>query len=219
VENGHIEKVMELLRKESKKWENPYISDIAAKSPSYPFKILISCLLSLRTKDEVTEKAAEKLFSRAISPENMANLSLQEIEKLIYPVGFYRNKAKTIKKISEILYKKYNGKVPSTLQGLLSLPGVGRKTANLVLSLGFKKPGICVDTHVHRIANRWGYVKTKSPHQTEFALREKLPQKYWIEFNRMLVAFGKTICRPISPFCSRCPVERFCDKVGVTKRR
>jgi endonuclease-3 len=149
----------------------------------------------------------------------MLKLSAEEIEKKIYPVGFYKTKAKTILYLCQELLEKYGSKVPDDLDELLKLKGVGRKTANLVLTLGYAKPGICVDTHVHRISNRWGYVKTKTPLETEMALREKLPRKYWIEDNTLLVGFGQHLCRPISPKCSACPIEKYCDKVGVGKSR
>jgi endonuclease-3 len=149
----------------------------------------------------------------------MSKLPVKTIEKTIYPVGFYKVKAQRIKELCNVLIKKYNANVPDDLDELLKLKGVGRKTANLVITLGYKKPGICVDTHVHRITNRWGYVKAKTPEQTEFALREKLPQKYWLEINGLLVAFGQGICRPISPLCSKCDINRYCEKVGVTVSR
>ena len=149
----------------------------------------------------------------------MLKLSMVDLEKVIYPVGFYRTKAKTILNICNVLKEKYKSKVPKEIDELLKLKGVGRKTANLVVTLAFGKPGICVDTHVHRISNRWGFVRTKTPLQTERALRENLPEKYWVRYNSILVAFGQQICRPISPRCTVCPVEKYCDKVGVLKNR
>jgi endonuclease-3 len=149
----------------------------------------------------------------------MLRLSAKKIEKAIFPVGFYRVKAQTIREICRTLIDKYSGKVPDDIDELLKLKGVGRKTANLVVTLGYRKPGICVDTHVHRISNRWGYVGTKNPEKTEFALRAKLPKRYWIEYNDLLVSFGQHLCRPISPVCSQCPVRRYCDRVGVKVRR
>lgn len=213
-----IDKIIRVLKDTSREWGNPAVTEIARKTRS-PFRVLVSCVLSSRTKDEVTNKATKKLFQAANNAEKIASLPEERIEKLIYPVGFYRNKAKRIKELTQILTSTYQGKVPSDMNELLSLPGVGRKTANLVLTLGFGKPGICVDTHVHRITNRWGYVGTKNPVETESALREKLPSRYWIEFNTLLVSFGQKICRPLSPFCSRCPVEKFCEKAGVEKTR
>jgi endonuclease-3 len=180
---------------------------------------LISCILSLRTQDKTTGIASERLFKLAPDVKTMSKLPVKTIEKTIYPVGFYKVKAQRIKELCNVLIKEYNANVPDELDELLKLKGVGRKTANLVITLGYKKPGICVDTHVHRITNRWGYVKTKTPEQTEFALREKLPQKYWLEINGLLVAFGQGICRPISPICSKCDINRYCEKVGVKVSR
>ena len=184
-----------------------------------PFLVLISCLLSLRTKDEVTEGAGRRLFAVARTPQQMLSIPLPKIQKLIYPAGFYRTKARRIHQICHHLLGRFRGRVPETLEDLLTLPGVGRKTANLVMIQGHKKPGICVDVHVHRISNRLGYVKTRNPFETEMALREKLPRKYWMEHNALLVSFGQEICRPVSPWCSRCPVSGYCAKVGVTTRR
>ncbi|WP_457569293.1 endonuclease III domain-containing protein [Desulfurobacterium sp.] len=213
-----IDRIVEILERESRKWDVPVVS-LMSRHDRDPFKILISTILSLRTKDEVTAKASERLFKKADNPYDMVKLSEEEIEKLIYPVGFYRNKAKTIKEICKTLIEKYNGKVPDSLDELLKLKGVGRKTANLVVTLGFDKPGICVDTHVHRIMNRIGYVKTKTPEETEFALRKKLPKKYWKIINELLVALGQHICHPTSPKCSVCPIKDYCRKVGVKRSR
>ncbi len=217
-EQKRIEKIVETLKAALKKYGDPVVTKVAKEKRS-PYRVLISTLLSLRTKDETTLKASERLFKVADTPEKMLNLSKEQIEKLIYPVGFYHRKAEQILKISKILIEKYNGKVPDDLDKLLKLPGVGRKTANLVLNEGFGKLGICVDTHVHRISNRLGLVKTKTPEQTEFALRKILPEKYWIIFNTLLVTLGQNICTPISPKCSICPIEQYCPKVGVTKHR
>jgi len=213
-----INKFVSILENEYKKWNAPVITFIAIKGAS-PYEILISTLLSLRTKDEVTIEATIKLFKKANTPYEMLKLSKEEIEKLIYPVGFYPTKAGRILQISEILINKYNGEVPDTMEELLELPGVGKKTANLVLAEGYNIPAICVDVHVHRISNRIGYVKTKNPNQTEDVLRKKLPKKYWIIYNEILVAFGQTICRPVSPFCSKCPVIDYCKQIGVDKTR
>lgn len=180
-----------------------------------PFVVLFTTILSLRTRDAVTIKIAPKLFEKARNAKELTKLTETEIEKLIKGVGFYRNKAKTIKSISQILIKKYGGKVPDSLDELLLLPGVGRKTANLVLIEGFNKMGICVDSHVHQVSNRWGYVKTKSPDETEFVLRKKLTKKYWKNYNNLLVRFGQNICVPISPKCTICPLTDMCPKVGV----
>ena len=212
-------KVLDILEKEFPKWNAPVVSLMAKREHRTPFQILISTIISLRTKDEVTAEASERLFKLADNPYDMLKLSEEEIAKAIYPAGFYRNKAKTIKKISQILVEKYNGQVPDTLEELLKLPGVGRKTANLVLALSFNKPAICVDVHVHRITNRLGFVKTKTPEETELELMKKVPKKYWNKINDLLVAFGQTICKPISPFCSKCPVSQYCEKVGVDRHR
>lgn len=184
-----------------------------------PYQILISTILSLRTKDEVTHKASKRLFKKAATPEKMIKLSPEQVEKLIYPVGFYHTKARNIIEISKILIERYNGKVPDKIDKLLELPGVGRKTANLVITLGYGKDGICVDTHVHRISNRLGYVKSKKPFETEMQLRKKLPREWWIKYNDLLVAFGQTICKPVSPLCSKCPIENLCPKINVKKHR
>jgi len=194
------------------------ISFIGAKG-STPFEILMSTLLSLRTKDEVTLGATLRLFDHARTPRDLQALSKESIEKLIYPVGFYHTKADRLLAISRIILEQYDGNVPDDMDKLLALPGVGRKTANLVLAEGFGQPAVCVDTHVHRISNRIGFVETRTPEKTEFALREKLPRKYWIDYNEMLVALGQTICRPISPFCSRCPASGICPKIGVDRSR
>ena len=199
-------------------WNPPIITFIATRGAT-PYEVLISTLLSLRTKDEITCVAADRLLKVANTPEKMVTLTAEQIEKLIYPVGFYPTKAKRLIEISKILIEKYKGSVPDDIDTLLELPGVGRKTANLVLVEGHKIPAVCVDTHVHRISNRIGYVKTKNPDQTEFALRIKLPKKHWTRYNELLVAFGQVICRPISPFCSKCPVSEMCQKVNVDRSR
>lgn len=218
MKDSDIHRIVEILREAVKDWKQPIVTQIAERARD-PFRIFISTILSLRTKDEVTSSASERLFSLAKTPEEMLNLTEEEIAKAIYPVGFYRNKAKTIREICKILVEKYNGKVPDDLDELLKLKGVGRKTANLVITLGYNKPGICVDTHVHRISNRLGYVKTRTPEETEFALREKLPVEYWIEFNDLLVTLGQSICHPVSPRCSICPIREYCDRIGVKRSR
>lgn len=217
-EEERIKKIIEILRKEKEKWNVPIVT-LMSQTGSDPFKILVATVLSLRTKDEVTAKAAERLFQVADTPEKLLKLEEDEIASLIYPVGFYRRKAKNLKEIAKILLENYGGKVPDDLEELLKLPGVGRKTANLVVTLGYRKPGICVDTHVHRIMNRLGYVKTKTPEETEFALREKLPKEFWIEINDLLVSLGQHICHPTSPKCSQCPIEPYCPKIGVKRSR
>lgn len=213
-----IDKFVNTLKVEYKKWNAPVIT-MMSNQGSTPFEILISTLLSLRTKDEVTSVASKRLFKEANTPNLMIEKGEEVIRDLIYPVGFYPTKAKRIIEISKILLSDYDGVVPDDIDELLKFPGVGRKTANLVVIEGYGKDAICVDTHVHRISNRVGYVKTKNADQTEFALRKKLPKKYWILYNEMLVAFGQTICKPISPFCSRCMVTKLCKKVGVDKTR
>ncbi len=214
----NMERVLERIREEYVRWKEPVVTAMARRRRD-PFRVLISCILSLRTKDEVTKEASKRLFSVADTPEKMLELSEDEIAKLIYPVGFYNTKARNIREICKVLVEKYGGKVPEEMEELLKLKGVGRKTANLVLVEGFGKPGICVDTHVHRICNRLGWVKTRTPEETEMALRRILPERYWMDINRWFVAFGKQICRPISPLCSRCPVEELCPKVGVDRHR
>lgn len=181
--------------------------------------MLISCLLSLRTKDQATAQAAKRLFAVADNPQTLANTPVGKVETLIYPVGFYRNKARTVVEISRTLVEKYDGRVPSDIDELLTLRGVGRKTANLVVTEGFGLPGICVDTHVHRICNMWGYVQAKTPEKTEYALREKLPRRYWISFNKLLVTFGQNHCKPVSPLCSTCSILGMCPGIGLKKWR
>ena len=203
--NKFIENI-KILREEYKKWNAPIVTLISVQTKD-PYKVLISTLLSLRTKDEVTAKASYRLFEKADTPEKMVRLCEEEIQKLIFPVGFYKNKANTIIETSRILINKYGSKVPDSLDELLNFKGVGRKTANLVLALGYGQDTICVDTHVHRISNRWGAVSTKTPEETEFALMEKIPRKYWREINDLLVAFGQTLCRPIGPKCKECRVK------------
>jgi endonuclease-3 len=213
-----IHQVIAILRESARAWQ-PALVDGMGKQQRTPYQILIATILSLRTKDTLTAQIAPKLFGLANNPQAMLRHSPEEIAEVIYPVGFYRNKAKSILAISQKLIDDYGGNVPADLEALLKLPGVGRKTANLVLTAGFNKPGICVDTHVHRISNRWGYIQTKTPEQTEFALRDKLPQEYWIEYNGLLVSMGQNLCTPISPWCSRCPVSQFCERVGVERSR
>jgi endonuclease-3 len=211
-----IDRIVQILK-------DRYVNDSSAladvSTTRDPFRVLISCLLSLRTKDEVTAGAAKRLFTRAGTPEELVKLSTEEIETLIYPVGFYHRKAEQIREISRVLIDTYGSKVPDELEELLKLKGVGRKTANIVVTMGFNKPGVAVDTHVHRISNRLGFVKTKTPEQTEFALRELLPQRHWIVFNNLLVMHGQRICTPISPKCSVCSIAESCKRVGVVRSR
>lgn len=213
--NREISAVFRILKVAVKKWRLPAVGHYV----DTPFTVLISCLLSLRTQDKTTHAASERLFQLARDPQTMVGLPIAIIEKSIYPVGFYKTKSKNIKEICQILLSQYGGGVPDDLDELMKLPGVGRKTANLVVTLGFGKPGICVDTHVHRITNRWGYVQTKTPEQTEMALRQKLPRRYWLTINDLLVAYGQNLCKPISPLCSTCGIRRFCNQTGVTRFR
>ncbi len=212
MDNRVMAEVIRSLAEE--RWEVPAVSRLSREKPD-PFLLLVSTMLSLRTKDEVTAAASDRLFARAASLEEMMGLSEEEIAALIYPVGFYRVKARHLLEITRDLKERFDSQVPDTLEELLSLRGVGRKTANLVLALGFGKDGLCVDTHVHRISNRFGYVRTKNPRETEFALREKLPRTFWADYNTLLVAFGREVCRPVSPRCSRCRVVDLCGQVGV----
>jgi len=184
-----------------------------------PYRVLIGCVLSLRTKDEVSYPATERLFARAATPTEMLRLRSSTIARLIYPTGFYRRKAAQIREISRRLLDRFGGGVPDRIDDLLTLPGVGRKTANLVVTLGFGKPGICVDTHVHRITNRLGWIETRRPDDTEAALRRVLPRRYWIPINETLVRHGQQVCKPISPLCTACAVEKDCARVGVSRSR
>lgn len=213
-----IHEAMELLTEAVKQWRTPAVT-IVSQREGDPFKVLISCLLSLRTQDRTTGPASERLFALADTPEKMLALPAPTIESAIYPVGFYRNKAATILSLCRTLLDNYDGKVPDEIDELLKLKGVGRKTANLVVTLGFGKPGICVDTHVHRICNRWGYVETRTPEETESALRAKLPERYWLVINDLLVTFGQNHCSPVSPRCSTCVIAHLCDRRGVGKSR
>lgn len=183
------------------------------------FKILISCLLSLRTRDKNTEIASKRLFAVADTPQKIVNLPIKRLEKLIFSSGHYKKKARTLKHVSKALIKRFNSKIPETKEELLSIKGIGPKTANIVLGFAFRKLVLPIDTHCHRIPNRLGWVKTKSPEQTEHALKEILPKKYWKEFNGIFVLFGKTICQPISPWCSKCPIAEYCRRIGVKKSR
>lgn len=213
-----IHDVIKTLREEYKNWRTPAVT-IVAQCNGSPFKVLISCIISLRTKDEVTALASARIFSRAHTPEEMIRLSVDEISQQIYPAGFYRSKAGQIALLSKRLVEEFDGTVPDSIDELLEFKGVGRKTANLVMTLGFGKPGICVDTHVHRICNRLGYVSTKNPDETEMVLRSQLPAEYWIEINNLLVAFGRNHCHPVSPRCSSCKLFNVCVKIGVKASR
>ena len=207
-----------LLERELETKELPIVTKLAEEHRN-PFEILVSTLISLRTKDEVTAAATERLFALASTPEEMVGLAEAEIQKAIYPAGFYRNKAETIRQVCRELIDRFHSRVPDSIEELLTFRGVGRKTANLVVALGFNGAGLCVDTHVHRISNRIGYVRTKTPDDTEFALRAKLPAEHWSRYNTLLVAFGRNTCRPVSPLCSGCPIAAYCDRVDVKKSR
>jgi endonuclease-3 len=212
-------KKMVTILKRYLKDDVPVVTRIAQQERKDPFLILVGTLLSLRTKDELTEKVMERLVKRARTPEELLMIPLGELQKLIYPVGFYRNKSKVLTNVSRIITDTYQGIVPDSIDELLTIKGIGRKTANLVVTEAYGKPGICVDTHVHRISNRIGAVSTKNPHQTEEALRKILPKQYWIIYNALLVTFGKRICTPLSPRCSQCPIARLCAQRGVAKHR
>ncbi len=212
-----INDIVSILKRENKKYIVPIVTIVSMTKS--PFLVLISCLLSLRTKDKVTAEASNRLFKLADNPAKMLDLSTKNIEKAIYPVGFYKTKSKRIKEICKALLDDYDGVVPDEIDELLKFKGVGRKTANLVVTLGYGKLGICVDTHVHRISNRLGLVITKTPEQTEFALRKTLPQKHWLIYNDLLVTYGQNLCVPISPWCSKCKIFKYCKRIGVEKSR
>lgn len=218
MKDREIHEAIAILTRAVASWQTPAVT-IVSQREGDPFKVLVSCILSLRTKDQTTAAASERLFALAATPCSMAVLPLETIEQAIYPVGFYRNKAQQISEISRRLVAEYDSIVPDHIDELLTFKGVGRKTANLVVTLGFGKPGICVDIHVHRICNRWGYVTTKTPEQTEFALRQKLPKEYWLVINDLLVTFGQNHCTPVSPHCSTCMLYAFCERKAVGKYR
>ncbi len=218
MQNTDIHKCILVLRNVITKFKVPIVTEYA-QNEGNPFHILISTVLSLRTKDKTTSEASKRLLSVADNPKNMHRLTAKEIEKLIYPVGFYRVKAENIVLLCQKLLEDYGGRVPDEIDELLKFKGVGRKTANLVVTLGYNKPGICVDIHVHRITNRWGYVQTRNPEATEVALRAKLPSEYWIEINDLLVTYGQNLCTPVSPKCSECEIIEYCDQKGVERSR
>jgi endonuclease-3 len=214
-----MSRVVARLRREMPKWNTTALMAVAQAAGSDPFRVLAACLLSLRTKDETTGPAAARLFALADTPAAMLELSTRTIEHAIYPVGFYRTKARVLHRVSRDLLDRFDGRVPADLDALLTLHGVGRKTANLVVTFGFGLPGICVDTHVHRITNRLGFVRTRTPEETEMVLRRRLPRRHWIALNDLLVSFGQNLCHPTSPRCSVCPVRRSCNRVGVRRSR
>ncbi len=213
-----IDAIYNILSKEVINYNVPVV-DLIQIQTNDPAKVLIATILSARTKDQTTVGACKKLFARIKKIDDLEHLSIKEIEKLIYPVGFYHTKAKHLRELPKVLREEFNSKIPETVEELIKLPGVGRKTANLVVAVGFQKPGMCVDVHVNRITNRLGYIKTRNPFETEMALRKKLPLKYWEKINSMLVAFGQNTCTPISPWCSRCPIIDYCNRVGVESSR
>lgn len=216
--DDQIHQAMGILTEAVQGWVTPAVTMVASRDGD-PFKVLVSCILSLRTRDQTTADASARLFGLADTPDRVARLDLSELEEAIYPVGFYRVKARQILDIARELSERHAGRVPDRIEELLGFKGVGRKTANLVLTLGYGLPGICVDIHVHRICNRWGYVATRNPEQTEVVLRQKLPPEYWIIINDLLVTFGQNQCTPVSPRCSSCPLYQLCDRVGVSKQR
>ena len=218
VTNKNMAEVVRVLRKAMKDLPDPSVT-LVGKRWNDPFLVLISCLLSLRTKDATTLPASERLFALGTTPQEMLALKESVIKKAIYPVGFYKTKARRVKEICQALIDNFCGKVPDEIDILLTLKGVGRKTANLVLTEGFGKLAVCVDTHVHRISNRFGYVQTQTPEKTEWALRKNLPKRFWIEYNALLVTWGQNVCKPISPLCSTCPVQKFCARRGVDRHR
>jgi endonuclease-3 len=205
------------VRRSNRDFVKPSVERVTPRGDA--FRVLIATILSLRTKDETTLAAARRLFEVAATPEDVLRLTAGRIERLIFPVGFYRVKARTLREVSRTILERFAGRVPDSIDDLLTLKGVGRKTANLVLTHGHDRPGICVDVHVHRITNRWGYLRTRNPEDTEMRLREVLPARHWKEFNGLLVTFGQSICRPVSPWCSRCPLAEHCPRKGVGRAR
>jgi endonuclease III len=214
----NISKIYNILKKEVANYKVPVVDLIEIQTHD-PFKVLLATILSARTKDETTVQACKKLFQKVKNINDLNKLTQEQIEKLIYPVGFYKTKAKHLKLLPKILKKEFNNNLPDTIEELIKLPGVGRKTANLVVTIGFKKHAMCVDVHVHRISNRFGYIKTNNPLETEMDLRKKLPKKYWANYNSILVAFGQNLCRPINPWCSKCPIKKYCNRINVEKSR
>jgi endonuclease III len=208
--SAEIEDVYKTLAKEFAEHRAPVVDLIEAQTGD-PFKVLVATILSARTLDETTTAASLRLFERAKNSRELSGLTEKEIEKLIFPVGFYRTKAKHLKRLPAVLEKEFGGEIPQDVDELTKLPGVGRKTANLVVAVAFKKPAVCVDIHVHRIFNRLGYVKTKTPLETEMELRRTLPKKFWTTFNSYFVSFGQNTCRPVNPKCGSCPISRYCS--------
>ncbi len=213
----NIDKIYEILGEYFATYQTPIVDLVEAQTHD-PFKILVATILSARTKDGTTTEVVKRIFKVIDKPDDLRKHSVEELEELIFPVGFFRQKAKYLHKLPEALKSKFDGNIPDEIDDLTQLPGVGRKTANLVRAIAFKKPAICVDIHVHRISNRFGYVDTKTPFETEMALREKLPEQYWLNINSYLVAFGQNHCRPINPKCSTCPIYEYCNRIGVTTK-
>jgi endonuclease-3 len=218
IDNRSLPWLVRRLRRHLRDVAPPVVTLIAQQARD-PFRVLVSTLLSARTKDDVTARATARLLAVASDAESIAALPVRRIETLIFPVGFYRSKARHLKEACRLLVERWEGNVPDSIEALVELPGVGRKTANLVLIEGFEKPAMCVDTHVHRITNLWGYVETRTPAETELALRRVLPRRYWLDWNWLLVSFGQHTCVPVSPRCSICPVEERCPRIGVVRSR
>ena len=206
-----------LIRRQAAGFRLPSVSEISEEND--PYLVLVSCILSLRTKDSVALQASRRLFAKADNPAAVSRLSKENISSIIFPVSFYRNKAVVIREASKRILREFNGAVPDTLEGLLDIRGVGRKTANLVLGLGYGIPAVCVDTHVHRVSNRMGWVNTRSVEATEEELKHLFARRYWIELNTVIVAFGQNICRPVSPYCARCAALRMCPKINIGNSR
>ncbi len=218
VDNRRLPHVLRRLRSEFGKGKAPIVTLIAVTTRD-PYRVLASCILSLRTQDGTTAEAARRLFALAPDVHTLAAADVAAVRKAIYPVGFYNTKAPQLVTMARRIVEEFGGRVPDDIDTLLTFKGIGRKTANLVVTAGYGKPGICVDTHVHRISNRWGYVETDTPEKTEMALRERLPRRYWLEYNDLLVSFGQTRCKPQSPICSDCPIAQWCPRIGVRRSR
>jgi endonuclease III len=211
-----IQKIYSILEKEIKKYDAP-VAELVKAQTNDPFKILIATILSARTKDETTAKVCNNLFKKIKNLNDLKKINEDDLAKLLFPVGFYKTKAKHLKKLAVLLETDFGSNVPQSIEELILLPGVGRKTANLVLSVAFNKPAICVDVHVNRILNRIGYIKTKNPLETEMVLRKKLPKKLWMKTNRIFVPYGQMLCKPINPLCSKCKIYDYCERNGVKK--
>jgi endonuclease III len=212
-----IDNIYKIVKMEFGNYHMPVVELIQLQTKD-PFKVLVTTILSARTKDETTAAAAKRLFTVVKDLKGLEKTPVQRIEKLIFPVGFYKNKARFLRRLPDAIERLFDGVIPQTVDELVKLPGVGRKTANLVVAVAFNKPAICVDVHVHRICNRWGYISTKTPFETEMKLREILPKKYWITFNSYLVSFGQHTCNPIHPKCNACPLLPYCNRIGVTTK-